>query len=328
MIAAAMAAVFLAGCGSKGGEELANVNGETIATEDLHKYVMTKPSFTVQIPNANPTNMNLAGTPAFQGLKDLIERRVLMQIAKDEGVAPTAEEINAELETRKKLNAQYASARLAMGMTLDQIKEELATELAGEKIITKGINVTMEEVEDYIKKNPNEFVEPETVKVFYMQVSKPETMKKVEAELASGKPFQSVALQYSESPSVREDNASLNNGRPVPVNSLNPALAKEINKLKEHNHTGWIDAQNAHMMFYVDERTPAKKMNIDDNMKKMVQRRMKIQKGSIAVDLNKRISDRIAAEGDKYQVSGSLKTQWDQYVQALKRAKAAAAVNN
>src|SRR5688572_22628422 len=109
LIAAAIGSLVIAGCGSRGSEEVANVDGDPITTDDLHKHLETKMSFIVQVPNGGMTTVNVAWTPAFQGLLELVTRKVVMQMAQDEKVYPTEADLDRELNFQKKIDPNYVT---------------------------------------------------------------------------------------------------------------------------------------------------------------------------------------------------------------------------
>lgn len=318
VLAAGAAFFALSGCGSKAGEEVANVNGESVGLEDLHKYLQTKPSFLIQVPNGGIVSAQLSSTPAFQALQDLISRRILTQLAKDEGVSPTPADVDRELEFRKKVDAQYVAKQMAMGIVLQQIKDQIAIDLAQERILSKGIKVDEAEARKFIAENPSQFTYPEELEVYYIQANSDDTRKKVDSDLQLGKPFQTVAMQYSESPTVREDNARLGGGSPTYTDRLQPELKKQLAKLPEAKHTGWIKVQNGWMMFYLDKRKPARKMTVDQVLIERVQRMLRMQKGRLAVDLDRRVRKKII-ESKLTIKDKTLKNLWERYIAALKR---------
>lgn len=319
LLCAALSAIVISGCGGKGGDELAVINGETIGMEELHRYLETKTEFLVTQVDQSTNMASLAQTPAFQGLLDLVTRKVTLQLAKDKGVDPKAEDVERELEFRKKINAQYASTLMGMGLTLQQIKDQIAFDLSRERLVSKGVTVTDADVDKFIKENPKRFTTTEQVQLIYIQANTPETKRKVEKELALGKPFQNVAMSYSDSSTIREDNGRVNGGRPAQTSLLSPNLRKAIKTTAERKHTGWIKFQNTEAMFYLEKRLPAKKVAIDAVLKERVKRDLTQQKGMQAVDLNKQLSVKVL--DSKIDVKNkSLKPLWDRYIEALRRA--------
>lgn len=317
--AAAAASFVLSGCGNKGGDELVVINGESIGVEDLHRHLETKMDFMVSRVDQQTNIGQLSQTPAFQGFLDLVTRRITLQLAKDKGVEPTSDTILRELEFRKKIDQQYANRLMSMGITQQQIKEQIAFDLARENLLTKGMEVTDAEVKKYIADNAKRFIIPEEVQLFYIQADSPDTKKKVESELALGKPFQTVAVTNSDSQTVRDDNGRVNPNQTTYTERLAPELRKHIAKTAENKSTGWIKFGNSEAMFYVDKRIPAKKVKIDEIMLERVKRELLQSKGATAMDLQKQIRDKVIES--KFDIKNkTLAALWDRYITSLKRS--------
>jgi hypothetical protein len=311
------------GCSNKAGDEIANINGETIHTEDLHKHLESKQRITVMTDNGSMVEAQVAWTPAFQGLLDLMTRKVVMQMAKDDKVYPNESELTKELEYRKKIDPNYVTARNSLGMNLQQIKEGLAYEMCQERIVTKGVKISTEEAADYIKSHPAEFTTPEELELYYILVNSEATRQKVDSALGMGKPFRSVALELSESPTLQEDNAKYNYRGRTFTQGLPPAMKPYIEKTPEKKRTAWIKSGTSSLMFYVEKRTPAKKMTVDDILKEQVRRKLALQEGGKAVDLQKRIVDELRT--GEIKVKGTWEKLWERYIAELKRNSAAKA---
>ena len=307
---------MVTGCGKGGGAGLATVNGEAISAEDFHKYLETKDTVTVLIPNAPPQELRVAGSLAFQALKDMVARKVLMQLAKDEGVAPEEKDVLAELDIRKKMNPNYVKEVTAGGMSIQRLKEDIAVGLAREKLLTKGITVSMAEVDRYLANNKEAFTEPARADMQWVFVKTEAGKAAVEKELATGQPFVSVAQRLSEYPNARQDQGRF--PRNV-VRELPAQMQDLVTKTAELKVTAWLKLEDGFAKFYIQKKTPAKPINMDATRKSMVQRQLAQERGAQAVDLNKRISDKLKTSDIKVE-DPSLKGPWDKAMEELKKA--------
>ncbi len=292
------------------------VNGESISAEDFNKYLATKETVTVIIPNSGPADLQVAGSLAFQALKDLVARKVLMQLAKDEGVAPEEKDVLAELDTRKKLNPNYVKQMTAGGMSIQRLKEDIAVGLARERLLTKGITVSMDEVNKYIANNKELFMDPARADMQWVFVKAAAAKAAVDKELATGQPFGSVAQRLSEYPKAREDQGRFPQNE---VRRMPPELQTLVNKTAELKVTEWLKLQDGFAKFYISKKTAAKAIQMDDVRKGLVQRQLAQERGSQAVDLNKRISDKLRQSEIKID-DPSLKDPWDKAMEELKKA--------
>jgi len=322
----ALAAAFAAGCGNKGGgsaggsgDGLVTVNGANVSVEELHKYLERKQSVQV-IGEQGLVEARVAGSLALQGMRDLINRQLLMQIAKEEGVAPTPEAVAKELEYQTKRNPALVKTLTQAGLTLDEIRADLALDLARFNLLTKGVTITQSDVDLFIKENPKEFVNPETVDLYWVLLRNPANKAKVDKDLASGQQFPVVAARYSEAQDARRQNGVY----PIrEVSRLNPRLKTIVDKLKPGSSTEWIqDGQNA-VKFFLQGRTPEAKVNIDEAMREQVRRRLAEARGGQANDLGKTLTDRLKAAKIEVKVP-HLREAWTQAFDAVKNQDAGA----
>ncbi len=320
---AAVAASAIIGCGSKGGPELAVVNGESISMDEYYKNMERMPTVRVQTAQG-PQVVQVAEPLGFQALQQTIYNKVLLQLAKDEGVYPSEKDILAELEFQKQVDKSLGEKLKQSGITIATVKEQLLVQLAQEKIITKGITITMPEVDQYIKDNPAQFTEPAKVNASWVYVTSEEKKKAVDEALAAGGAFGTVAMQFSEAPQAKEFA-----GR-FPVEQLDAVPApfdKIVKATSEGTQSAWTKVDNAWVKFFVERKTASKPMVIDDLLKKRVQRKMAMDRGTVAVDLDKRITDRILKSKITVQKT-ELQESWKRLVEEVKKRQATVSSGN
>jgi parvulin-like peptidyl-prolyl isomerase len=234
------------------------------------------------------------------------------------GVAPTSDDIEKEIKFRTKRNPQYIQILTAQGITLELIRRDVELELARENVITHGITVTPAEVDDYIKKNKDKFQTPATVNALFVVVSDPAKQKLVDQELSTGQNFLVVAQRYSII-DARKTGARW----PRTVLSQNPPdIRQALEATTEGKTTGWIREGNQIAKFYVEGKTAAKDMVIDDTLKELVRRQVSVTKGSQAMDLQARVS----AELKKAKIDVNiepLKNSWKAVMDQLSGAQGA-----
>jgi len=211
---AVLATLFVSGgCGnssSGGGEILATVAGEPITMDEFNKYLAIKPTARV-IVQGQMVELPVADTLAFQAMQDMVSRMAVFQMAKDEGVSPTEKDVEDEIAFQKKLNPTFLTGYQRRGLTMGQIREEVKFSLVQERLITKGITVTPEEVDDWLAKNPEAGVMPESAELSWILASTPERKAQVDTALKNGEKFSAVAVKLSQAP-----NAAIVNGRYLP----------------------------------------------------------------------------------------------------------------
>ncbi len=159
-------------------------------------------------------------------LDEMIIDKLLLKRSADTKV--TDEEVNAQFErikanfgTEEELQKQLAAA----GQTVDKVKTGLRERLRQEHWIDEQVkgkdDVTEAEVDDFYKKNPEQFKAPEQVRASHIliavpQDAKPEvvTEKQKAAEaiavrVKKGEAFDKLAKELSEDPSAKQNSGDL-----------------------------------------------------------------------------------------------------------------------
>ncbi len=321
----ALLLIGAAGCGSKGAatDQIAVVNGEPITAADFHSYLERKPIVKVIVNDGKgrsaPVDLPVATPLAFQALGDLIQRHLLMQIAKDEHVEPTDADIIKELDFQKTLKPDYVKNLTAQGFSLDDIKKDLALQIARTRILTKGITVTPADVDKYMKDHPKEFQQPEEALLVFVQVSKPDAKKQVDNELASGQNFRAVAARYNEAPGARQNNSTW---QQTVVAQMPQKLQDIVHNTPELKSSDWVQDGNNSLKFYVEKKSAAHPLALSEVQKQYVQRQLAERQGLQASDLGKRMQAKLTqAKIDVLKVS--LKDQWTKAFENLRAQTAA-----
>jgi len=309
---ATLGVIGMAGCGG-GARPFAVVNGEAITLDDFYQYLKTKPSIRVQTQNG-AVEAQVADTIAFQGLQDVVANRLIMQMAKDQGVYPTDQEVAAELEFRKKGNPNYVFQMTAIGHTLESIKQSIALDLTKEKLITKGITVSAQDAEEYKKQNPDKFMNPATVELTGILVATDADKAKVDADLGAGESFKTVAAKYT-----KFRNGGQLGTQPMTAFDSSPDIAKALGATPEQGTTGWLKAAEGWMKFYISKKTPASPVQMDANKMEVLRRRLALERGAAAIDLSARLIEKL--KKSTIDVSEkSLKDAWTKsYEQMMKK---------
>lgn len=324
--AAAAALALLAGCssGSSGGGVLLSVNGENVTREQLMDYLAKKPTVRVSTQNG-VVEANVSEPLDFQALQDMIGQKIVLQLAKDEGVYPSDKDVTAELELRKRINPNYVKELTANGIDFDVIKENLALELARENLLTKGITVTKEETEKYIKDNPQQFTEPAKVELYWVFVKTKSKQARIDQEISSGQSFEAIARQFT-------DYENPSGGDPIKfpqtvVANLRPELKKLVESTSEGKITDWLALSDGFAKFYVNKKVPAKKMNLDDDRKELVRRSIARGRGEQATDLARLVLKKIKESQIKVN-DKALQGAWERAYERLKKEAGEPAASN
>ncbi|MCU0315023.1 MAG: SurA N-terminal domain-containing protein [Fimbriimonadaceae bacterium] len=312
-----VSAFVVTGCNRE--ESVATVNGETITMKEFMEHVKTKGTIRVTFPNGGPqVEAQIADTLAYQATQDLISRKILLQLAKDDKVAPTAEDVNKEIEFRKKLQPSFVSNLEQRGLSLGGIRRAIEVELAQERILTKDIKVTDAEVDAYIKNNPKEFVDPARAELIYIRANTIEKREQIQRELDSGKAFKTVAATMSDDPNARRSQGRFAESR---LDAFAPALRSAVDATSVGRTTEWLMDGTSSVKFMVDSKTPEKPLTIDETRREFVRRQIAINRGRQAIDLPKRIAERVK-DGNVKITDPVVSRLWDGFVKDVQAESA------
>lgn len=323
--AALLCALVATGCGCGGGSEastIADYNGQKISRDEYLKRLETLSTVTVTI-NGQTVSAQLAEPLSIQAMRSLLTERALLEAASEEKVLPTEQEIEKEKKDRSTMQANFLTKLQEAGLSKDDIDKLLMVDLAREKLLTQGVEPkTIEEVEKFIKDNPQQFITPATVTFRWIVVSTPQKKAEVDKDLAAGIPFPDVAAKYSEAP-----NASITKGafpvesrepRPVPIKSLQADLLKLIEGTEQNRRSAWKTIGNRHVMVYVMSKTKEEQRKLLEIEKEYLRRQLTMQEGQAAIDLDKLVLDRLL-KAKIMIVPPYLKKAWEEYKSRLEQ---------
>jgi len=147
-------------------------------------------------------------------MEDLIDRRLMYQVAKREGTVPSQAEINGAIDELKRSNnvtddAQFRVMLKAEGLTLEQIRRSIGERLAIGRLLARQIRsaiiVNEDEMVSYYQANQEKYKQVPQAEIRHMLVAAPrggdEAAARARAEearvkLLAGADFAQVAAQY------------------------------------------------------------------------------------------------------------------------------------
>lgn len=159
-------------------------------------------------------------------LDELIDRRLAYQVAKKEGMLPSAADVTNAIEELKKNNnvsddAQFRALLRAEGMTFEQVRRSVEERLAISRVLSRQIRSSIiireEDLTQYYQDHQDKYQRTPDAEIRHILISVPpgadETAAKARAEeilgkVRSGADFAKMAEQYSDSP-TREKGGEL-----------------------------------------------------------------------------------------------------------------------
>lgn len=164
------------------------------------------------------------GTPEYQDLKTravsfLIQRYQFRAEAEEMGVEVSDEDIDKELEKIKKDSfggdeKKFQAALKSEGLTEEEARAELRDRLIQERLyekVTKEIEISDKEIDDYYEKNKKQFSQPASRTVRHILVKTKAQADELHGQLENGGNFAALAKQHS------TDKSSAKSGGKIPV---------------------------------------------------------------------------------------------------------------
>jgi len=303
----------LAGCNKESGS-LATVAGDPVTLQEFSEYLESKPTVRVIVNNGQVAEVPVAETLAFQAMQDLVTRKIVLQLAADEGVRPSAKEVDQEIDFKIALQPAFVKQLQARGMSMDSIRSQVELDLAQERLLSKGITVTDEEVEKFIKENPKQFVEPATANMTWILVGSAAQRDAAQKELDLGKAFKAVAKEKSTAPNAMQTEGAF---QVQQVNQMAPELQAAVNKTAPGKQTDWLASGTGFAKFLVNSKTAEKPLEMTAERKTWLKRQMALQRGRQGTDLVERVADKLRDSKIEVQ-ERTLKDLWAKFEERLK----------
>lgn len=166
--------------GIAGSETVASVNGVNIGKDKLYDA--------------------LVDAGGKQTLDNLITVELINQEADQAGVTVTDEDLNKELEDFKKnfsSEEEFNQVLSQYGMTVDDLKKEMNTQVKIRKILEPSITIADEDIKSYFDQNKATFDTAEQVRASHILVETEEEANAALKRVKGGEDFAAVAQELS-----------------------------------------------------------------------------------------------------------------------------------
>ncbi|HOP79229.1 MAG TPA: peptidyl-prolyl cis-trans isomerase [Armatimonadota bacterium] len=180
-----LAALVLSGCGRDGGT-FVSINGEKISKDEFYNRLEKTP-----IPGSN--------VPIGQYVLDqMIDEKLIVQMAKEKKVEPTEAQIKRQLDRIKK-DGKLSKLLNQRQITIEEYKKELYVRQAEINIVSKGVKIPDKDVKAfYDEKKSTLYTKPETVEIGAVVCKTEEKIKKADQQIKGGTEFSTVAMNLSD----------------------------------------------------------------------------------------------------------------------------------
>jgi len=226
------------GCGTSekgvGANEVAVVGDRSISKEQFTRLLKQACSSYKSQGQECPE----AGTEPYtalrkQAMQFLVQRAQFEQEADDLGLKVTDSDVETQLNKIKaqyfgkdgKCNAacenKYRTQIAKQSLTDEQVHEDVRANVVQNKLyekVTAGVEVSDEEIDEYYKKNKQQYVQPASRDVRHILVKKKALADQLYEQVTGGADFAQLAKKNSEDPSSKSQGGKLtvSKGRQVP----------------------------------------------------------------------------------------------------------------
>lgn len=184
--------VLLAFAGCAGADKtIATVNGEKITKSQLDN--------------------RLEGQAGKTMLQQMVDTAIVLQYGKQQNITVTDAEIQTQLN---QLEARFPAGQFEQilsqqGLTLDDAKNIERVQLIIKKAVDKQITITDAQIADFYNKNRSTYSTPPQVRARHILVKTKPEAEAIEAQLAKGADFATLAKKFSTDPGSKDAGGEL-----------------------------------------------------------------------------------------------------------------------
>ena len=280
-LASVVAVSAFAGAQSDPTKPIATVNGDTIGGIEYFHRMEFLPGFGKMVGGRF-----IEQWPGYLALQQMINERLLLQIAKERNVAPKEADVTAELDLRLKDAPKLLETLAKVGITRADLEHQVRVDLSEFNIVTQGVNVTDQEIEQHYKDNPSRFTIPKRYRLRLIAVAE-DKKSAVDTALAGGKAFGDVARDMSSDPSALQSGVI----GEVPASAFAPAVLTVLDATKIGTASTWIQGNTGWFKFLVENVKAAEKIPLDANVKRQLRRTLMLDRGRVRNNLEKLMSE-------------------------------------
>lgn len=248
---------------------VAVVNDDIVVLQDIDK-LMGPMQTEILKAGYSPEQMNtLLSRMRQQAIDQLIDDKLISQAAVEYELKIEKAEVDESIEKIKSeynfTEEQLREALEKEGMSLETYRDRLKDQMLASKLenfeVGSRIVVTKEDVSEYYNQNPDKYQGEKTYHLKNILIKTPRTgseeekkavdskIEKVLTEFKSGKSFDNLARQYSESPFASEG-GELGKFR---LNDLSPNLRAAIEPLSPGEVTPPLETSEGYQILFLQE---------------------------------------------------------------------------
>jgi foldase protein PrsA len=230
-------------------------------------------------------------------LNQLIDREALRLESEEQAIKISREEVDAELKRMQQgyeSEEQFYDAMLSqIGMSKEDIREDVYYKLLLEKIATKNIQIKDLEINQYIKEHPEEFGVTSMLRIQQITSQNEEQAKRTLELAKSGKDFAVLAKDRSLDTATASDGGDLGW-----VEDSDPFISQEIlkaaRKMKVGDISGPVKIEEGYAVIKLKDKKEQSK-GTPEQIKESVRKLLSLQKAPPMQDIIQSLRDKYKA---------------------------------
>ncbi len=263
------AGAFAQGDASK---TLVTVNGEAIKGDEYVSRMQVMPGVGRMVGDSF-----ISAQPGFLTLQQLINERLMMQLAKEKKVYPTQKQIDDEKAYMERKYPDIKKAYEMLGVTEAEYTYAITVRLCEYNLTTMGVTVTDFEVENHYKTLlSSTYTVPTRYTLRIMIVDTEATKAKVDQEMAAGATFAQMATKYSVEISTKNNGGLLGD---VAEGALSETLLNQVKAVKKGEMTPWFLTGSNWTKLLVEDVKQKQVIPLDANLKFEIKRKLMMNGG-------------------------------------------------
>jgi len=189
-------------------------------------------------------------------LEYMITEIIIKQKAKEQNITVKPEEIEKKIDELKPTAENLSK----MGMTIEELRQQVECQILMEKIVSKAVIVTEKEIRDYFERYKANFAKPEEIKASHIVLRTEVEAKAILSQLKAGADFAELARKESIDPITKEKGGDLgffSRGK------MTPAFEEAAFALEAGEFSEVVETPYGYHIIKVDERKPAQEPNLE-----------------------------------------------------------------
>ncbi|MCH8978095.1 MAG: peptidyl-prolyl cis-trans isomerase [Armatimonadetes bacterium] len=225
--------------------------------------------------------------PGYLSLRWLIEEELIVQLAMDRVVEPSAQDVDEELKARMEREPEQVRSMLKLGFDENDLRRRVLVDLSEFNLLTQGITVTDFEVEKQYEDNLNMYTLQKRYDLSMIRVKGDEAKKAVDDALAAGDDFGKVASEHS------IDISKVNAGKIgiVPDGALDPSTRTVLVDTRKGQVSAWVQEGDVFAKFLVQDVRDVEILPLDDDLKTSIRRALMSDRGRVVNNMPKMMAD-------------------------------------